>query len=74
MISGWRVKIVTYHQLGQFRDAEDWKWMTFNEPLRVRFDREMHRRHRHPQRNMALYPPGVVRQKWLAEERRLEEQ
>ncbi|KAH7328027.1 hypothetical protein B0I35DRAFT_416357 [Stachybotrys elegans] len=59
--SSWAVVIRAYHQLGDCRTPDDWKWARFTEssaPQSVGFpDR--------PNRRGSYYYPGMVRRTWL---------
>ncbi|GAB1314703.1 F-box domain-containing protein [Madurella fahalii] len=73
-VNGWRVTISTYHQLGRCRDTEDWRWVALvggkvGQPGGDTSPGSL----ACPGRDMALYPPGVVRQKWRAEDHRPKE-
>ncbi|KAL7940716.1 hypothetical protein V8C42DRAFT_356080 [Trichoderma barbatum] len=61
LVNGWSVTITTYHQLGRCRDPDDWKWVTLAEDL---IDRRLSKGPAQPRRDMRLYPPGVIREKW----------
>ncbi|EHK42022.1 hypothetical protein TRIATDRAFT_31330 [Trichoderma atroviride IMI 206040] len=66
-LDGWSITITAYHQLGRCRDPEDWKWVSFLEsPL----DRILSKSP--AKRDMAVYPPGVIRRKWQTVESPIE--
>ncbi|EHK16481.1 uncharacterized protein TRIVIDRAFT_206095 [Trichoderma virens Gv29-8] len=61
LINGWSITLIAYHQVGQCRDPEDWKWTRLKETPRITlFPHEEHTQHR----DMALHPPGAIKEKW----------
>ncbi|PON26709.1 hypothetical protein TGAM01_v204210 [Trichoderma gamsii] len=67
-LDGWSITITAYHQLGRCRDPEDWKWVTLLEsPL----DRILSKSP--AKRNLAIYPPGIIREKWQTVESSVKE-
>lgn len=60
LVDGWSITITAYHQVGQCRDPEDWKWARFIEypPYRVLLQGPF------KERDMALHPPGAIRERW----------
>lgn len=67
VVDGWRVEITSYHGLGRCRDMEDWRWVALVGGGTVSDSTA------YSGRDIALDPPGVVKQKWLAEDNKLEE-
>ncbi|KAF3075793.1 hypothetical protein CFAM422_001987 [Trichoderma lentiforme] len=60
LVDGWSITITAYHQVGQCRDPEDWKWARFIEYPPYRFLLQGPFK----ERDMALHPPGAIRERW----------
>lgn len=60
----WRLSVTTYHQLGDGRSPEDWKWKTIKSPAGVSRDYAKNEWRRHKQRDAQIYPPGLVMETW----------
>ena len=58
--SGWKVKIEAYHQLGDCRSPDDWKWARFTEKARPHLFLP-----NRPNRRGSGYNPGSVKRRWL---------
>lgn len=58
--AGWRVKIDAYHQLGDCRSPDDWKWARFTEKSRPHLFLP-----NRPNRRGSGYNPGAVKRRWL---------
>lgn len=55
----WKVTISAYHQLGDCRDPDDWKWARFTEKSRPHFFLP-----NRPNRRGSGYSPGSVKKMW----------
>lgn len=56
----WKVKIDAYHQLGDCRSPDDWKWARFTEKSRPHLFLP-----NRPNRRGSGYNPGAVKRRWL---------
>ncbi|KAH0490287.1 hypothetical protein TgHK011_001764 [Trichoderma gracile] len=61
LVDGWSITITACHQLGRCRSPEDWKWVTLTE---TPIDRVLSQGPGQPVRDMAVFPPGAIRDKW----------
>ncbi|KAL7806451.1 hypothetical protein V8C26DRAFT_342215 [Trichoderma gracile] len=64
LVDGWSITITAYHQLGGCRSPEDWKWVTLTE---TPIDRVLSQGPGQPVRDMVVFPPGAIRDKWQKE-------
>ncbi|KAL7805367.1 hypothetical protein V8C44DRAFT_228413 [Trichoderma aethiopicum] len=60
-VDGWSITVTAYHQLGRCRDPEDWKWVTLTETPVARV---LSKGPGQPRRDMAIFPPGAIRETW----------
>jgi hypothetical protein len=56
----WTIAITAYHQLGECRSPEDWKWARFTEACRPHLFFP-----NRPNRRGSTHYPGVVKKRWL---------
>lgn len=56
----YRVKMRTYHDFGQFRSPDEWKWRAWRRRIRECGTVQC--------RDVEVYPPGIVRQRYYAAE------
>ncbi|KAL7786383.1 hypothetical protein V8C37DRAFT_412493 [Trichoderma ceciliae] len=61
LVDGWSIIITVYHQLGWCREPEDWKWLTLTE---YPANRHLSKDPAQPRRDIAIYPPGAIKDKW----------
>ncbi|KAI0859319.1 hypothetical protein F4860DRAFT_269841 [Xylaria cubensis] len=52
--AGWQIIIVAYHQFGNCRSPQDWKWKALSPGIELMTSR----------RDTVYYPPGAVIRKW----------
>ncbi|KAK1236796.1 hypothetical protein MKX07_005915 [Trichoderma sp. CBMAI-0711] len=64
LVDGWSITITAYHQLGRCRSPEDWKWVTLTD---TPIDRVLSKSPDQPRRDMAVFPPGAIRDMWQNE-------
>lgn len=59
---GWRISISTYHQLGDGRSPQDWKWMAYRGAMS--HEKWPGGRFSRVQRDFHRYPAGLVMRTW----------